>query len=235
MRGARRPVIGLITGSGVATEKEFHICIGDRADVVTTRIPLYKISYGSLERMLSGLPAAAATLADSDPDVIVFASMTGSCLRGKETVNVLEQQTGIPVLVPSLECVKCLEELGVSRVALVSPFGVELNLLEKVFFDRNNITVAKVISLLENGSGAMRDIDLLTPEDVLAHVETEDFSDVEAVLFDSPTFELLPIAEKLKSLIGKPVLSISQILLRSALRQVGRPTSALYIDSYFST
>ena len=56
--------------------------------------------------------------------------MTGSCIKGNEIINVIQQHTGIPTVVPSLEFVNALHALNAPRVALVSIFSVELNILD---------------------------------------------------------------------------------------------------------
>lgn len=93
----------LITGPSINSEREFHQQLAGLTEVATTRVPLFQISYSYLEQMIAQLPAAAEVLAESYPDIIVWNSMTGSCLRGRETVNVLKQKTGVPVLAPSIE------------------------------------------------------------------------------------------------------------------------------------
>lgn len=229
----RKPIIGLITGTSFVPEKEFHEQLAGIANIATTRVSLFQISYSHLEKMIAQLPAAVEILAASSPDVIVWNSMTGSCLHSYETVNMLEQKTGVPVLIPSLEFVHCLQELNAQRIALVSPHGVELNLLEKIFFDRYQISVEKVVSLLENSAGDVHLIDRVTTEDVLSHVAQSDFSDVDAVVFDNPACSMASIAEELERLISKPILPHNQVLMRAALRRLGLPSDIIFIDKYF--
>ena len=236
MNSARLPVVGLITGNtrgSVSTEQEFHQQLAGVADVATTRMPLFQISYRDLDKMIEGLPPAAAILAECGASVILWNSMSGSCLRGQETINLLEQRTGVPVLVPSIEFVRCLKELDARRIALVSPHGVELSLLEKIFFDRNQIDVVKVVPLLQDFDGDVRNIDRITPEEILACIRRTDFRDVDAVVFDNPACALLPIIEELDLHIQRPILPHNQVLMRGALRRLGLPTSSIFIDPYF--
>lgn len=236
MNAPTLPVIGLITGDtrgSISAEREFHQQLSGVADVATTRVPLFQISYGSLEKMMEGLPAAAQILAGCDASAIVWNSMSGSCLRGQETVNLLEQKVGIPVLVPSVEFVNCLHELDAKRIALVSPHGVELSLLEKIFFDKNGIDVIKVVQLLENFDGDVRNVDRITPDEILTCVKQADFQDVDAVVFDNPACALLPIITELDLHIKKPILPHNQVLMRAALRRVGVSTASIFIDPYF--
>lgn len=236
MNASVLPVIGLITGDtrgSVSVEREFHQQLDGVAEIATTRVPLFQVSYSSLDKMMGGLPAAAQILAGCDASVIVWNSMSGSCLQGEETVNLLEQKTGIPVLVPSIEFVNCLRELDASRIALVSPHGVELSLLEKIFFDKNGIDVVKVVQLLENFDGDVRNVDRITPNEILGCVRQTDFQGVDAVVFDNPACALLPILEELDLHIKRPILPHNQVLMRAALRRMGISSETVFIDPYF--
>lgn len=236
MHAPTLPVIGLITGDtrgSVSAEREFHQQLDGVADVATTRVPILQVSYSTLDKMMGGLPAAAQILAGCDASVIVWTSMSGSCLRGQEMVNLLEQTAGIPVLVPSIEFVNCLRELDARRIALVSPHGVELSLLEKIFFDKNGIDVVKVVQLLENFDGDVRSVDRITPDEILSCVRRADFRDVDAVVFDNPACALLPIIEALDLHIQRPILPHNQVLMRAALRRLGLPAESIFISPYF--
>lgn len=236
MEQAERPIVGLVTGNSrgsVNAEQEFHQQLAGLVDVATTRIPLYRISYGDLDKMIDNLPGAAEMLTDSGASIIVWNSVSGSSLHGQETANLLEQRVGVPVLLPSIEFVNSLRELGARRIALVTPHGVELSLLEKIFFDRNDIEVRKVIHLVENTGGDVFKIDKVTGADVLAEVQKRNFDDVDAVVFDSPTCSIYAIARELEAHTGRPLLPHNQILMRSALRRLGLPTDRIFIDAYF--
>lgn len=230
---AHKPIIGLITGSSFVSEKEFHEQLSGTANIITTRVPLFQISYDALEKLIAELPKAVEILTASEPNVIVWGSMTGSCLHEHETVNKLEQKAGVPVLVPSLEFVHCLRELDAKRIALVSPHGVELVLLEKLFFEKHNIQVAKVVRLLDSNTGEMRAIDRITTETVLERVSRANLSDVDVVIFDNPACPIRPIAEELMEIVSKPILPHNQVLMRAALHRIGLPTDIVFIDRFF--
>ena len=173
------------------------------------------------------------TLAASGADVIVWNSITGSSLHGQETANLMEHRTGIPMLIPSVEFVNCLQELGARRIALATPHGVELSLLEKIFFDRYQIEVVKMVPLVKNATGDVREIDKVTPEGILSRMLEQDFGDVDALVFDNPACPILPLIKEVEAHVKQPILPHNQVLMRAALRRIGIPTDAVYIDTYF--
>lgn len=232
----RRPIIGLVTGNSrgsVNAEREFHEQLAGVADIATTRVPLFRISYSDLEKLIENLPLAVDILAASGADVIVWNSVTGSSLHGQETANLMEQRTGLPMLIPSIEFVNCLQKLRAQRIALATPHGVELSLLEKIFFDRYQIEVVKMVPLVKNATGDVREIDNVTPEGILSRILERDFSDVDALVFDNPACPILPIIKELEAHVKKPILPHNQVLMWAALRRIGIPTDAVYIDTYF--
>ena len=61
-------------------------------------------------------------------------------------VNVIQQATGIPAIVPAPEFVRVLRLIGASHIAIVTCFETELRMLERVFFHNNGIEVVRFVS-----------------------------------------------------------------------------------------
>lgn len=228
-----KPTIGLIEmGARSTAEAEFHRNISDMLSVVTTRVPLHQVSYNGLLEMMEHLPAAAEILTGAQPNVIAVVSMTGSCIKGTEIVNTLQQQTGIRVVVPAQEIVRLIHRLKCRNMALISPFGNELTLLEKVYFSTQGIHTKTVVPAAGARDIEMASISVIDHDLMLEQVRKADFSGVDAVLFDSPTYELEPIFSEIERYIGVPILSTNQVLLYSCLSQLGAPTEHLYISKF---
>lgn len=145
----------------------------------------------------------------------------------------LEQRCGRPVIVPALEMKKCLKTLGISKIAIVSAFGVELGLLEQLFFRNHDIEVTNFINIFDEPSSDRLKIDQIDNRLILEKVRQADFLRAEAVYFDSPTYKLRPIIEELKEIIHVPMFSVNQVLIYSALKRLKLPTDHLPIAEYF--
>lgn len=229
-------VVGIISVTdslSTVTEQEFAIAMPENVKVVMSSAPMKEVSYTSLMQFLDAIPSAADKIVDQNPDMLIVPSMTGSCIRGYEIVNVLEKYSGLPVIVPALEFKNALKELGKSNIAIISALGVELGLLEQLFFRNHDIQVVNIVSIFDNESGNRELIDTIDSKLILEGVKQADFTDVEAVIFDSPTYRLRPIIEELKKIIKVPMLSVNQILIRSTLKRLGLPTGDLPISRYF--
>lgn len=226
-------VINVINTLSTVIEQEFKRGLPENTKIVMSYAPLEVVSYEGLIGFLDALPSKVEALAESNPDIIVVPSMTGSCIRGFEIVNILEQCSGLPVIVPSLEMEKMLKKMGADKIAIVSAFGVELGLIEQLFFGNHGIEVTKMINIFDNPIENRELIDQIDSQLILEKVKQTDFSDVKAVVFDSPTYRLRPIIDELKSHIKVPVLSVNQVLLYSILKKLGLSVKGLPIADCF--
>lgn len=234
----KKYVVGIINvtdSKSTVIAEEFRRCFPNNVEILMTYAPLEHVSYQGLMSFLDELPHALDEFINEDPDIIIVPSMTGSAIKGYEIVNMLEQRSGRPVIVPALETKKILKTLGIEQIAIVSAFGVELGLLEQLFFRNHDIEVVNLINIFEEQSDDRLRIDQIDSNLVLEKVEKEDFRDVQAVFFDSPTYKLRPIINELKSMIQVPIFSVNQIMIYSAMKRLRLQTDHLPIAEYFRT
>ena len=227
--GQDMPVIGCIMmGGSAGLETELHRRLPPGVQMATTRVPFHQASYQGLLEMIGHLPDAARILAEARPNVIAVTSFTGSCIRGHEIVNVIEQCTGVPTVVPALEYAALLRELGAARVALATAFRSELRILEQLFFQEQGIQVEPVIQLdsppeADPFSFGRVDYDALT-----ALLRQTDLGGADALLVDLPAFTMNPqVQDALSRWPGLPVLSMIEALLWAACRHIGVPRDQL--------
>lgn len=116
-------MIGFIMMGGSASlETQIHRKLPEGVEMVTTRVPFHNVSYKGLLEMVDKIPEAARLLAEARPNIIAVTSFTGSCIRGQEMVNVIQQATGIPAIVPAPEFVRVLRLIGAKRIAIATCF-----------------------------------------------------------------------------------------------------------------
>lgn len=228
-------IINITDSQSTVMAEEFGRYFPENVDILMTYAPLDHVSYEGLMTFLDELPGALDEFIDKDPDIILVPSMTGSAIKGYEIVNMLEQRSGRPVIVPALETKKCLKTLGINSIAIVSAFGVGLGLIEQLFFRNHDIEVTNLINIFEESSDDRLRIDRIDSKFVLEKLKKEDFMNAQAVFFDSPTYRLRPIIEELKDLIKVPILSVNQIMIYSALKRLRLSTDSLPIAGYFQT
>lgn len=233
----KKYVVGVVNVAGslsTVIEDEFAIGMPEDVEVVMAYAPLEKVSYAGLMGFLDALPGAVDQFMDRHPDVIVVPSMTGSAIKGHEIKNMLEQHSGVPVIVPSLEMVKYIKELGKKNVTIVSAFGVELGLLEQLFFKNHGIDVKNIVSVFDNVDGNRELLDTIDSQIILDKIKETDFSDAEVVIFDSPTYRLRPIIDEVRKHITQPLLTVNQVVILSTLKMLGLPIDAVPTTEFFT-
>lgn len=230
----KKAIVGAIMMGGSASiESWMHRNLPEQIEMATTRVPLNEVSSKALLEMIGRLPEAARILNEAHPDVILITSFTGSCLKGQEMVNVIQQTTGVPALVPSMEFLATLERLKAKKVALITGFEPELSMLERLFFLENGIEVLWTLEV-----EATRDLDPFVFSEVgmrpvLDAFRQADFSDVDAVLVDMPTFMITgQVRDILRASGDAPVLSMPEVMLWSTLHRMGASREHLYLSQF---
>ncbi len=229
-----KAVIGMVVmGASGSVEQEFHKSVPDQVQIVTSRVPLGEVTYDGLREMTNRLPETVGILMGARPDMIVITNMTGSCIRGNEMVNTLQQITGVPILLPPFEFVKALKLIGAERIAIASTFSRELNLVERLFFENRGIQVTDILNLREKFDKDPYTIGEIDYEAILESMRGRDYSGVAALIFDHPIMNLNTGVEKeLEKILPVPFFSINQVLVYSALERIGESTDHLYISKF---
>lgn len=234
LMGRAKPVIGYIMMGGSASiETELHHCLPEELEMATTRVPFRNVTYNGLLEMIDRLPAAAAILAEAHPSVIAVTSFTGSCIRGREMVNQIQQATGIPAVVPAAETVRVLHELKAKRIALVTCFASELRILEELFLNEHQIEVVHTLVLEGAGIQDPYVLSRLGGIDVAEEICRADLPEVDAILVDLPvlcmTSQVLAVLDRYRDV---PILTMNQVLLWSTFEKVGASRENLYLARF---
>lgn len=173
-------------------------------------------------------------ISDIPMDLIAVNSMTGTCLRGNELKNALQQRTGIPTITAAQAVIKAVQKKGWKRLRIASSFNPELTFVERVFFTGYNIDVdiLNVRQQIETTTREVVDIGMLNKNRILEILADTDFQNVDALLFDAPFFNLADIWREIEEVVKIPVLSQNQIVLYEALKTLGQPTDHLLISKF---
>ena len=159
----------------------------------------------------------AALLALVKPNVIMLAHTATSYTLGRqgesELVQRLRDQCGIPVETAFGSVVSALKSLGVTRVALGTPYGEETTLKGKALLEEHGFAVVSY-GRLEN----VRNIYDETPERAYRLGRSIDTPDAQAVFLSGLGMPTITILEALERDLGKPVLSAASATMWQALR-----------------
>lgn len=166
------------------------------------------------------LDAMAELLAAAPLDAIAFAFTSSAFVIGAEgeaaMIARLERHTrGIPVVAASAAMVAALRELGLARVALVTPpwFDAELTALGQRYFEDAGLTVVAA-----EAAGLDSDQSAITPDGLFEWICEHTPADAEAVVVAGNGMRAVGVIAAVEQKLGCAVVTANQALLWAALR-----------------
>ena len=169
---------------------------------------------------IAHLSENVALLAMVAPKVIVLAHTATSYTLGKEgeaeLVARLRRETGIPFITAFGSVLAALAHLGVTRVALGTPYDAGATAKGKASLEAHGIEVVSV-GRLEN----VKNIYEETAERAHALARRIDVPQAQAVFLSGVGMPTLATLERMESDLGKPVVSAAAAMMWNALRLAG--------------
>jgi maleate isomerase len=218
--------LGLIIPSlNVTIEPEFNSRAPPNVSIHATRLLLPKGDKKNLVNMAKDTELACKLLASAHVNVIAYACTTGSLIGGRKWEEKLsarmESSSGVPVVTTARSVIDSLQELGISSVAVATPYVSEVNQLEKKFLEEWNVKVTKIYGL-----GYVRGEDLHSepPDKAVEMAEKVDSVDAEGIFLSCTDLKTFTILGKVEKALGKPVISSNSATLWSCLRTMNLPT-----------
>src|SRR5262245_23935879 len=131
--------VGLIVPSAnTTTEPEFAWIAPPGISFHAARVFMNVTTPEALRAMNREVRRAAELLATLSPDVVAYACTAGSFVDGPEATHALLAEmrhiAGCPVVATSSAMVAALRHLGVSRIALATPYPPDVTEAERRFF-----------------------------------------------------------------------------------------------------
>jgi maleate isomerase len=228
-----RARIGLLVPSVNATmEPEFNRFLPEGVSVHVARMVIEELTESGLSKMEERMEEAAKQVAGVAPDLIIFGCTSGSLFKGArhgdEMARLIEDKTGIPAITTSQAVVSCLDQLGIRKVSVATPYNEEINEREKEFLEEYNIQVLRILGL---GFTFQEPVFPLTKRPVsrislqepyIAYkLALEAFAPGSDGTFISCTnFRSFEIIQKLEIATQKPVVTSNQATLALALQKL---------------
>ncbi len=226
MYGARGRIglITLATDTSVLPEHARLMPDGVAVYPAPITLPRGEVSATALAEMLAGdeLEAAAARLAWAGVDVVVFACTTGSLVHGpgwdRTLIRRIEAASGVPATTTATAVLAALTAVGATRLAVATPYVVELNAAEERFLAAGGFPVAAIAGL---GCRTDAEIGRLGPADAASLVRRVDTPAADAIFVSCTNFHALEVVAELEAAHGKPVVTSNQASAWAALRRLG--------------
>lgn len=167
-----------------------------------------------------GIDAPAAALADVRPAVVVLAHTASSYALGygqeAPLIDRITARTGAPTLMAAHAALAALRQLGVTRLALGTPYPEAISLQGKAYWQAAGFDLVGYHRLTD-----VRDIYAESEERAYLLARRADSHDAEAVLLSGTGLPTVAVLETLERDLGKPVISSNQSCLWRALRLAG--------------
>jgi maleate isomerase len=214
--------VGLIVPSvNTTTEPELAWIAPRRISFHAARVFMNVTTPEALRAMNAEVRRAAELLVTLSPHVVAYACTAGSFVDGPVATAALlaeiRQVVNCPVVATSAAMVAALRRLGVTRMALATPYPDDVTEAERNFFIANGLDVVSCGCLGRSGAGVRP----TTFDEIIALVRGVDRVDAEAVFVSCTDLRALEVVDFLERELEKPVLTSNQVTLWGVLDALG--------------
>lgn len=220
-----RARIGVIAPpSNTVNEAEFARMAPDGVTFHFTRSPLHADpAADDFKTMMADVDNAMRDLASAKVTLSTYACTAGSMACPADRLLGKMREVGhVDAVSTAGAILEALTALGVTRIAMASPYTEETNDHEKEFLERHGIGVVAMAGLgLNTSLEGIQKISRVAPPDVYEHVRAVDRPEAEAVLICCTDFNTLDVIEPLEKELGKPVVSSNTATFWASLRAAG--------------
>ena len=164
--------------------------------------------------------AVSCLLPGSAMGAMIYSCTSGTAVIGADEVTrrIQEAKPGVPCTTPLTAAAAAFEVLGVSRIAVLTPYVDEVNVPIR---DSLLASGASISSFVSFGLDSDVDMALIPAKTLIAAAEQADDDDAEALFISCTALRTVGIVEELESLLGKPVITSNQAMFWHALRLAG--------------
>ena len=216
-----RKKLGLILpSSNTTTEPDFHRVLPDNVSLHTSRIWVVDVTHDGLEEMNRDAELAARYVGTTEPHAIAYACTSGSFIGGPGydqalLARISAEAGGVASVGTSPSMVEALRAVGVTRVAVVTPYTDTINEGLTTFLAAHGFDVAtmagqQIVSNLEIGDQS--------PEAILAFARANLDPSAEGYFLSCTNWRSMEIVDQLERESGKPVVTSNQATVWAALR-----------------
>lgn len=232
MDNQQRRIGVLLPPGNVTVEREFarYAPAGVAFNYNRLSRPVSESSKSSLLSMVHSLERTARDLAQTHPELMLFACTSGSFLEGRGKEDELARRiftyTGVPAITTSMAVVDALSALKLKRVYMITPYPDDINDEEVGFLGHYGVEVAGYDAF----RCAVTELTAAVPSAAVAEMALKHRADIKRCdgLFVSCT-QLLTLdqIETIERELDRPVVTSNQATLWAGLRYLGLGTSQL--------
>ena len=222
--GARAKVGVIVPPSNTVNEAEFNRFAPDGVSFHFTRSPLHADpAADDFKEMLDDVRNAMSDLAACRVDYATYACTAGSMACPSDRLLGTMSDAGHTGANSTAQAiVAAFAALGVTRIAMASPYTDDTNAHESHYLEGHGIHVLASTGLgLNTSLENIQKISRVPPAQVFEHARSIDRPDAEALLICCTDFNTFDAIEPLEKELGKPVVSSNSATLWHTLRSAG--------------
>ncbi|MEU2157794.1 decarboxylase [Streptomyces sp. NPDC019396] len=216
--------IGVVAPFDFALDRELWRWVPDDVSLRVTRTPYVPVEVSlDLARLVSEhetLANAVRALSVSEPEVVAYACTSGSFVGGlageRAMCEAMAQAGDVASLTTSGALLEALEELGVGRIALVTPYTESVTGALEEYLGEAGVAVTGRAFL-----GLTRHIWKVPYRSVVDMARQAVVGAADALFISCtnlPTYDAIP---QLEAELRMPVVSANQVTMWAALRRIG--------------
>ena len=216
--------IGLIAlATDHATERDFmNMRPCDEVVIYTSRVRnLNPCTVENLQTMAPLLTEAASLiLPGTRLDVVAYSCTSASVVIGHDAVaeRIHAARPGIPCVTPLSAAYAGFERMGVTRIAVLTPYIDEVNAMIARHVEDHGMEIAGFTSFHMADDVEMAG---LPPEAIHEAALEADRADAEALFISCTAIRACDVVERLERTLGKPVVTSIQAMFWQSLRHAG--------------
>ena len=214
--------IGLIIpSSNRNTEPQFNYYAPNNLGVNVQRIQMTGRHQKPLAALLSDVSAAAAVLADTKPDIIVF-HCTGTAMRGgpdgeAQIIEAIEHASGVDAITTAGAVCDALRSLDIRDLVLVTPYIQAVNEEEKHYLSNAGFRVLHDVGLqIATSDDTLK----VSPDEWVCLVRKNLRASADGYFLSCTNTSQIEVIYFLESELNKPVVTSNQAVLWSCLRKL---------------
>ena len=226
-RARSRKRIGVLVPPGnVAVENEFPYFLPEGVGCSFSR--LYRksreVSVEGHREMLRSTESAALSVAQSDPNVILFACTSASFMDGLGADEALAKRitdtTGIAATTTATAVAKALRAVNANRVFMVTPYQDDMNALERAFYSDAGFDVIDLQAIPCRTTTDIREVPSRRATEILAeHRDT--VANCDSIFLSCTNLHTMDVIADIEAATGLPVVTSNQATLWAGLRAIG--------------
>ncbi|MFE5819240.1 decarboxylase [Streptomyces sp. NPDC056479] len=216
--------VGVVAPFDFALDRELWRWVPDEVSLHLTRTPFVPVEVSlDLARLVSEhetLGDGVRTLTAISPEVVAYACTSGSFVGGiageRAMCEAMTRAGAMPAVTTSGALLEALTDLGVRRVALVTPYTVSVTRALEDYVAEAGVAVTGCAFM-----GLTRHIWKVPYRDVADMARTAVRGAADALFISCtnlPTYDVIP---QLEAELRIPVLSANQVTMWAALRRLG--------------